>query len=183
MIDEAAANRLEVVELYDVDRPFKPIDAGRLRFVSRDDVVGPTLRDLETARRVEPIDIGAPRRVVTERVFNLPTAIEILPWQVERTGPATILRSALEWRTPRQAVHTLDLTVTERIVPAARASDHFAAVAEARNFNGVSFGVAVRKGRIVALPNRASGDHNWVGWGILAVIAVFLIAGRVMQGG
>ncbi len=183
VIDGAADNRLEVVELYDVDRPFKTVDAARLRFVSRDDVIGPNLRDLETARRTEPIDLGAPRRVVTERVFNLPTAIDIRPWKVERMGPATVMRSALEWRSPRHAIHRLELTVTRRIVPASQATAHFAAVAEARAFNGVSFGVAVRKGRIAALENRAIANHNWVGWAILGLIAAFLIASWVMQGG
>lgn len=181
--DAAAENRLEVVELYDVDRPFKTIDVKRMRFVSRDDVIGPNLRDLETARRTEPIDIGAPRRIITERIFNLPTPIHIQPWSVERAGPATLMRSALEWRSPRLAVHTLDLTVTRRIVPASAAQSHFAAVREARSFNGVSFGVAVRKGRIVA-PERPGGHNdNWIGWAILALVAAFLIAGWVMQGG
>jgi hypothetical protein len=146
-------------------------------------VIGPNLRDLETARRTEPIDVGAPRRVVTERVFNLPTPIHIQPWNVERRGPATHLRSALAWRTPRQAVHTLDLTVTRRIVSAAAAHDHFAAVRDARSFNGVSFGVAVRKGRIVPLERAGGHNDNWIGWSILALIAAFLIAGWVMQGG
>ncbi len=183
VIDGAADNRLEVVELYDVDRPFKVIDAGRLRFVSRDDVIGPNLRDLETVRRTGPIDLGPPRRVVTERLFNLPTAIDIRPWKVERHGPATVLRSALEWRSPRHAMQTLDLTVTRRTVPASHAPAHFAAVAEARGFNGVSFGVAVRKGRIAALESGAVANHDWVGWGILALLAAFLIAGWVMRGG
>mgnify|MGYP002336224675 CR=1 FL=1 len=181
--DGAVDNRLEVVELYDVDRPLKVIDAQRMRFVSRDDVVGPNLRDIESARRTEPIDVGAPRRVVTERIFNLPAPISIQPWDVERTGPATILRSTLEWRTPRQAVHTLDLTVTRRIVAADRAPEHFAAVSEARDFNGVSFGVAVRKGRIVDLDGGRTPNDNWIGWVILALIGIFLLAGRVIQGG
>jgi transglutaminase-like putative cysteine protease len=183
IIDGAADNRLEVVELYDVDRPFKALDPGRMRFVSRDDVIGPNLRDIETARRTEPIDLGAPRRVMTERVFNLPAAIHIQPWKVERAGPGTFLRSALEWRSARQAVHTLDLTVTRRIVPATLALDHFAAVREARDFNGVSFGVAVKKGRVVALDGQAPHNDNWIGWAILALIGAFLIAGWVMQGG
>ncbi len=183
VIDGAADNRLEVVELYDVDRPFKALDAGRMRFVSRDDVIGPNLRDIETARRTEPIDLGAPRRVMTERIFNLPTAIHIQPWKVERAGPGTFLRSALEWRNSRQAVHTLDLTVTRRIVPATQALDHFAAVREARDFNGVSFGVGVKKGRIVALDGQAPHNDNWIGWAILALIGAFLVAGWVMQGG
>lgn len=183
VMDGVADNRLEVIELYDVDRPFKALDAERMRFVSRDDVIGPNLRDIETARRVEPIDVGAPRRVVTERVFNLPTPIPIEPWTIDRTGPATRLRSTLEWRTSRQAVHTLDLTVTRRIIPANLAQDHFAAVREARDFNGVSFGVAVRKGRIAA-PDRGRGHNgNWIGWAILALIGAFLIAGWVVQGG
>jgi len=183
VIDWTADNRLEVVELYDVDRPFQALDAERMRFLSRDDVIGPNLRDLETARRTEPIDLGAPRRVVTERIFNLPAAVAIQPWKVDRTGPATMVRSSLEWRTPRQAAHVLDLTVTQRIVPAVQALDHFAAVRAARDFNGVSFGVAVRKGRIVGLDDGAGGKGGWVGWAVVAVIAALLIAGRVMQGG
>ena len=183
VIDGAADNRLEVVEQYDVDRPFKALDGARMRFVSRDDVIGPNLRDIETARRTEPIDLGAPRRVMTERIFNLPAAIHIQPWKVERAGPGTFLRSALEWRSSRQAVHTLDLTVTRRIVPATLALDHFAAVREARDFNGISFGVAVKKGRIVSLDGQTPHNDNWIGWAILALIGAFLIAGWVMQGG
>ncbi|MDP1528644.1 MAG: DUF3857 domain-containing protein [Rhodoferax sp.] len=183
VIDGAADNRLEVVELYDVDRPFKALDATRMRFVSRDDVVGPNLRDIESARRIEPIDVGAPRRVTCERVFNLPTAIHIDPWNIERTGPATALRSALTWRTPRQAVHTLDLTVTRRIIPANQAMDHFRAVREARDFNGVSFLVAVRKDRVVAVDGSGPHNDNWIGWAILALVGAFLLAGWVTQGG
>lgn len=183
VFDDAVENRLEVVERYDVDRPFTTIDAERLRFVSRDDVIGPNLRDLETARRTEPIDLGAPRRVVTERVFNLPVRIEIQPWRIERTGPATLLRSALVWRNPKQAVHTLDLTVTRRVIPAGQAAAHFAAVNQARGFNGVSFGLAVKRGRLAPLKNRVVQNHNWVGWAILGLVAAFLIAGWVTQGG
>ncbi|MDP3803368.1 DUF3857 and transglutaminase domain-containing protein [Brevundimonas sp.] len=183
VIDGAADNRLEVVELYDVDRPFQPLDAGRMRFVSRDDVIGPNLRDLESARRVEPIDVGHPRRIVTERVFNLPAAISITPWSIERTGPATALRSVLEWRSPRQAVHTLDLTITRRIVEAEQAQDHFVAAREARDFNGVSFPVAVRKGRIAGIDGGVPHNDNWIGWAILGLIGIFLLAGWVTQGG
>lgn len=181
VIDGAADNRLEMIELYDVDRPFQAMDVERLRFVSRDDVIGQNLRDLETARRTEPIDLGAPRRVVTERIFNLPVAIHIQPWKVERTGPGTLLRSSLEWRTQRQAVHVLDLTVTRRIVPASEAQDHFSAVREARGFNGVSFVVGVRKGRMVPSERAGSHNDNWIGWAILALIGAFLIAGWVMR--
>tara|TARA_R110002167_G_scaffold16395_10_gene64184 strand:- start:76 stop:2076 length:2001 start_codon:yes stop_codon:yes gene_type:complete len=179
--DHTVENRLELVEMYDVDRPFQTIDAGRLRFVSRDDVVGPNLRDVETARRTEPIDLGTPRRILTERIFNLPIAVHITPWKIERSGPATLLRSEFAWRTPRQAIHTLELTVTGRIVPAGSAQDHFGAVRAARELNGVNFVIAVRKGRIVSEKPAGQGDHNWIGWAILAVIGVFLIARWVMQ--
>jgi hypothetical protein len=50
-------------------------------------------------------------------------------------------------------------------------------------FNGVSFGVAVRKGRIEALERAGGYNDNWIGWAILALVAAFLIAGWVMQGG
>lgn len=183
VIDDAVDNRLEVVELYDVDRPFQTLDAGRMRFVSRDDVIGPNLRDLESARRAEPIDVGHPRRIVAERVFNLPTAVAITPWSVERTGPATALRSVLEWRSARQAVHILDLTITRRIVEAEQAQDHFAATREARDFNGVSFPVGVRKGRIAGVDVAVAHNDNWIGWAILGLIGVFLLAGWVTQGG
>lgn len=182
VIDVAVENRLEIVELYDVDRPFQVLDAKRMRFLSRDDVVGTNLRDLETARRTEPIDLGTPRRIVTERVFNLPVAVPIQPWRIERMGPATVLRSVLEWRNPLQAVHRLDLTVTRRIVNPDRAADHFDAVRTARDLNGVSFAVGVRKGRIVPpdVPPRRS--NHWIAWIVLAV-GVAVIAGWVIQGG
>ncbi len=183
VIDRTSVNELELVELYDVDRPFQTMDAGRLKFVSRDDVVGANLRDLETARRMEPIDLGAPRRIVTERVFNLPAKINITPWRIERSGPATGIRSVLEWRTPQQAVHVLDLTVTRRIVEVGQAQDHFAAVREARDLNGVSFGVGVRKGRIVALDGDEGGGLTWVTWLVLGILAVAALARLAAQGG
>ena len=183
VIDAAAENRLEVVELYDVDRPFQTLDSSRMRFLSRDDVVGTNLRDLETARRTEPIDLGTPRRVVTERVFNLPVAVPIQPWRIERTGPATLLRSVLEWRTPRQAVHMLDLTVTRRIVTTDLAVDHFEAVRTARDLNGVSFIVGVRKGRIVSPKVAPRRGGNRIAWALLVALGASLIAGWVMQGG
>jgi hypothetical protein len=77
----------------------------------------------------------------------------------------------------------LDLTVTRRIVSTSASQDHFAAVREARSFNGVSFGVAVRKGRIEALERAGGYNDNWIGWAILALVAAFLVAGWVMQGG
>jgi hypothetical protein len=179
--DHAVENRLELVELYDVDRPFQVIDGERLRFVSRDDVVGPNLRDVETARRTEPIDLGTPRRILTERIFNLPVALTIPPWTIERAGPATRVRSALVWLSDRQAVHTLDLTVTSRIVTADQAQDHFAAVRTSRDLNGVNFVAAVHKGRIVADRQTGQGNRNWVGWTILAVVGAYLIARWVMR--
>lgn len=185
VIDRAAANELELVELYDVDRPFQTMDAGKMKFVSRDDVVGPNLRDLETARRMEPIDLGAPRRIVTERIFNMPVRIAITPWRIERSGPATGIRSVLEWRTPQQAVHVLDLTITRRIVGTGQAQDHFAAVREARDLNGVSFGVGVRKGRIVSLDGekKSNGGYSWVTWVVLGVLAVAAVARLASQAG
>lgn len=181
--DDGVKNELELVELYDVDRPFQPIDSEHLRFVSRDDVVGPNLRDVETARRTEPIDLGTPRRVVTRRTFNLPVPIRIQPWKTERSGPVTRLRSELVWQTPCQAIHTLDLTIAERVVTPDRAQDHFAAVRTARDLNGVNFVVAVRKGRIVDPLQTGERDRNWVGWIILALIGAVLIARWVMPQG
>lgn len=47
--------------------------------------------------------------MVTERVFNLPITLSLQPWKVEHVGPATNLRSQLEWRNKKQAVHRLEL--------------------------------------------------------------------------
>ena len=182
--DRTSDNELELLELYDVDRPFQTTDAGMMRFVSRDDVVGPSLRDLETARRTEPIDLGAPRRMLTERVFNLPAKIAITPWNIERSGPATGLRSVLEWRTPHQAVHRLDLTVTRRVVEVGQAQDHFVAVREARDLNGVNFSVGVRKGRIVPLKtDKGAFGFTWVSWVALGVLAFAAFARLAASGG
>lgn len=177
--DGGAEGWVELVELYDIDRPFQPWDDSRLRFVSRDDVVGPNLRDLETVRRVEPIDLGAPRRVVTERVFNLPTPVDVRPWNVRMAGPATELVSSLEWRTNRQMAHVLDLTVLKRVVEVESARDHFAAVREARHFNGVSFVVGVEKGRLTPPAGAGKGRGggiSWLGWLVVGVLALSAFA-------
>lgn len=178
IIDGAADNRLELVELYDVDRPFQPWDETRMRFLSRDDVVGPNLRELDSVRRLEPIDLGAPRRVVTERVFNLPEPLDIQPWRVQQAGPGTVLTSVLEWRGKRQVAHVLDLTITRRVVKPEQAQEHFAAVREARQFNGVSFGVGIRKGRLVSAGDGGAkgGGLTWVGWTIMAVLVLAALA-------
>jgi len=170
VIDDRTGNRLEVVELYDVDKPFQAAGNG-LRFLSRDDVVGGNLRHLDAARRSEPIDMGQPRRVVTERIFNLPVPLNITPWTLEQAGPATFLKSTLEWRTKRQVVHVLDLTVTRRVVAAARAQDHFAFLRQARDLNGVSFGFTVEKGKMVGTPGAKGGGVPWglVIWGVIIV--------------
>lgn len=180
--DAAAENRLELVELYDIDRPLQPRGEAAVEFLSRDDVVAPHLRDLETARRVEPIDLGRPRRVVTRRVFNLPFAPDFGPWRVEQSGPAFSLTSVLEWTGPRQASHVLDLSIDRRILEANEAQAHFAAVREARRLNGVSFILGVRRGRLVR--NKAPRHGvNWIGWVVVGVLALSAFARLVAAGG
>lgn len=173
--DDAAGNRLELVELYDVDRPFQPRGEAAVEFLSRDDVVGPNLRDLETARRVEPIDLGTPRRVVARRVFNLPVRPDLEPWRVEHAGPGFTLVSELTWTGPRQAAHVLELAIGRRILEPNEAQAHFAAVREARRLNGVSFPLAVRRGRLARAGPPRHGV-SWIGWVVVALLLLSAFA-------
>lgn len=173
--DAPAENRLELVELYDVDRPLQPRGPDAVEFLSRDDVVGPNLRDLETARRLEPIDLGTPRRLVTRRVFNLPYAPDFGPWRVEHAGPGFDLKSELEWTGPRQATHVLELTLNRRILDVDEAQRHFAAVREARRLNGVSFTAGVRRGRLVRSRPPRHGV-TWAGWIVVAILGLSALA-------
>ena len=174
--DDRTANLLELVELYDVDRPFQTTGTGALSFVSRDDVVAPNLKHLDPVRRQEPIDLGWPRRVVTERIFNLPVRLDLQAWDTEHAGPAGRLRNRFEWQGKRQALHVVDLTLSQRIVPADQASAHYEFLNKARDHNGVNFAVRTRNGRLVAGKDPGRGGPVWalVIW--IAIVGLMILA-------
>jgi hypothetical protein len=175
--DNAVLNSLIFEEVYEVERPLQEVDEHTMRFVSRDDVVGPALANIESARRVEPISLNTPRRIVTERIFNLPAAVPLTGWDIAETGPGLTLKSRLTLNGDRQAIHRLDLTVHDRVVRPADAQTYFAFLRRARANNGVTFAVPVHKGEFGGV----KGGNNWGLWLWLGMIAVMVIG--VLVGG
>lgn len=177
VIDDDVSNTLALVELYDVSRPLQPVSDDSMRFLSRDDVVSPALRNLESARRLEPIALGTPRRLETKRVFNFPVAFHLSPWSITESGPAATLTTDLARPTELKAVHRLCLTVTERVVEPDRAQGHFAFMRRARENNGITFLVPIHKGRFGA--TRSNTDWGlWVWLGLIGLVVASVILGQ-----
>jgi hypothetical protein len=175
--DDVVLNTLTLDETYEVERPLETVDATNMRFVSRDDVVGPALANVESARRLEPISLNTPRRVVTERVFNLPAALSLTAWDRTETGPGLSLRTCMTLPGDRRAVHRLELTVRDRVVQPDDAQDYFAFLRRARANNGVNFAVPVWKGQFGAV----KGNSNWGLWLWIGLVAL-MVAGTVFGG-
>jgi len=170
--DDPVNNTVTLDETYEVERPLETVDDQTWRFISRDDVVGPALANIETARRQEPISLNTPRRVVTERVFNLPKALSLTPWNITETGPGLTLKTQLSFKGELQAVHRLELTVRERLVQPADAQTYFAFLRRARANNGVNFTVPAFKGDF----GRVKESRNWGLWAWIGFVGLMVMA-------
>lgn len=171
LIDDAEINTLELVETYEVERPFQQADKGKgLMFLSRDDVVGPHLTSWSTERRIEPIALGAPRRIETTRIFRFPVEMQITPWNETHQGPVGLEgHSRFVWRTPKEGVQTVSLTVAEPMVPARRANDYADFVETMRGLNGIRFAVPV-SGLKIKSARGGDGQAAWIWLVIFAAI-------------
>lgn len=172
VVDDTVLNSLVLEEAYEVERPLQKIDAETFNFVSRDDVVGPALANVESARRLEPISLNTPRRVVTERVFNLPASITLSPWTITEAGPGVELRSRLTRPNDLQAIHQLDLTVVGRVVRPDHAQDYFTFLRRARANNGVTFIVPAHKGQFGGV----KASSNWGLWAWIGFVGLMVMA-------
>ncbi|MFN7129945.1 MAG: DUF3857 domain-containing protein [Brevundimonas sp.] len=172
-IDEPATNELEVVERYSVHRPYAVNEGGDkgVRFESRDDVVGETLKSQYRPRREQPIDLGSPRTVRTERIFVFPIKTQIAPWQSWFEGPGVRGFSEFKWRDDYQARHLIEVDVERRIVPIESVQDYFVFLQKMRASNGVSFHLPTKAGR---LKSASTGATSWKSWLlVIGLIAVF----------
>lgn len=175
--DDAVNNVMTIVERYEVEKPFQTRDhGGELYFISRDEVVGAHLTDIGPDRRREPLQLGLARRVTTTRILRFPVPTQITPWRVALDGPCGLrLDSAFEWTGGAEGRHTLELTVGEPVLPAARGEDYRAFLTRARNLNGISFPVPYKGGKMV----RAGPRVSWYGWAIWLLIVAVIFAARL----
>ncbi|WP_296818055.1 DUF3857 domain-containing protein [Brevundimonas sp.] len=168
-LDEADENRLVVTESYLVDRPYTPIETPHLVcFDARDDLIGPNLRTPESARRLEPIALGPPRRLRIRRTLRFPVEVQVSPWDVRVDGPGLAGRSAFSWSSGRTAEHLIDFQVREPVVPAARAPLYFDFARRMWNANGLRIAVPVRGGKL------RKTDDGQPGWVTIAVVVAIL---------
>lgn len=174
--DKPEANQLELVERYTVGRPYAVNEGGDagVRFESRDDIVDPTLTTIERARRDQPINIGAPRTLRTERLFHFPVKPQISPWRLASEGPGVRFLNEFIWLDDRRARHVLEIDVAQSIVPVEAVQDYFAFLRKIRASNGVSFTLETRHGK---LKNASVGQTNWRSWawGVGVLIAFGLL--------
>ncbi len=173
--DDSAANRLEVIERYRVHRPYavnEGSDRG-VRFESRDDVVGETLKTQYRPRRDQPIDLGSPRIVRTERIFVFPVKAQITPWQLRFEGPGVHGFSEFRWLDDYRGRHLIEVDVEHRIVPVEAVQDYFSFLQKMRASNGVCFNLVTNKSGYLKSPS--AGATGWKSW--LVVFGLVLAFG------
>jgi hypothetical protein len=170
--DDADANVLTMVERYEVERPLHPRGpAGQLMFISRDDVVGPSLPDIGPDRRREPLALGFPRRVITKRIFRFPTTVQVTPWRERFGGPAGLeLLTAFEWKSKTEGEQVLALAVPQTVVPVGQTESYREFLAGARANNGMSFVVPYKGDKMAPATGGGPGWKSWAWWGALVVI-------------
>ncbi|MBU1347009.1 MAG: DUF3857 domain-containing protein [Alphaproteobacteria bacterium] len=177
--DDHDANVLRIIERYEVARPLQIGKDGDQTFVSRDDVVGPHVKTMAPGRRVEPFQLGLPRRIVTTRILEFPTHVAIAPWSESFEGPGgQSLATSLIWEAPKTAVHRLSYTVRQRTLEADDADRYREFAAKALRNNGISFSLPFEKGRM----KNADRQAGWRTWSIVALFIVALAVWRSIQG-
>ena len=179
--DDQDANEIELIEHYSVSRPFimnEGDDTG-VRFESLDDVVGPTLTARESARRDQPIHIGTPRIVRTERILNFPIKPHVTPWEKALSGPGVTGVSKFEWLDPSRARNLIEVDVAESVVGVDRAQDYFVFLRKMRAMNGVTLVLETRNGR---LKSADSGETTWRSWLVAGGVVTVVVLLRVFFG-
>lgn len=177
--DDQDGNVLRITEWYEVTTPFESRKAGERTFVSRDDIVGPHVKAMAPGRRVEPFQLGLPRRVITTRIFEFPTQVAITPWSETIEGPGgQSLTTSLTWEGSKTAVHRLSYAVRQKTLEAADAEPYRAFVEKALRNNGIVFHLPFEKGKMV----QANRQAGWLTWSIVAMCIFALAVWRAIQG-
>lgn len=179
-IDDPDENRLQLVETYAVERPFTPADNGlAVRFETRDDVVNPNLRTVESPRRTEPIALGNPGRWRVRYTIRFPVDVQIAPWSEVATGPGLGGTSTFSWPEPRVGHLDIDLEIRKRTVAAADAASFFAFKRTMQSMNGLTLILPVADGR---LKSQSSGRTDWRSWAVVGALVLLFAAIRLLIG-
>ena len=175
--DDIVGNRLSIKERYTVTQPYRTLrGADHVGFVSRDDVVGPALPDPGPDRRRQPLQLGAPRRVSSTRIFHLPSDQEIETWRDRLEGPGgMVLESGFEWKSRREGVHRLTLTIGQPELSPADQDRYRTFLDAARRTNGISFPAPYER---IRGHGGGSGRWSWMIWPglVLLFVAVRILA-------
>ena len=179
--DDQDANEIELIEHYSVSRPFIVNDGDDtgVRFESLDDVVGPTLTANERPRRDQPIHIGTPRIVRTERILNFPIKPHVTPWEKALSGPGVTGVSKFEWLAPSRARNLIEVDVVESVVGVDRVQDYFVFLRKMRAMNGVTLVLHTRNGR---LKSADSGETTWRSWLVAGGVVTVVVLLRLFFG-
>lgn len=179
--DDQDANEIELIEHHSVSRPFIVNDGADtgVRFESLDDVVGPTLTASERPRRDQPIHIGTPRIVRTERILNFPINPHVPPWEKALSGPGVTGVSKFEWLAPSRARNLIEVDVVESVVGVDRVQDYFVFLRKMRAMNGVTLVLHTRNGR---LKSADSGETTWRSWLVAVGVVTVVVLLRLFFG-
>jgi transglutaminase-like putative cysteine protease len=78
--DDFEANTLKVTERYGLERAWEPIEGGRYRFTTLDDLFAQHLTTQRSGKRREAIDLGSPRAVSVETLMHLDEPLSVSGW-------------------------------------------------------------------------------------------------------
>ncbi len=186
--DDLQRNEIRLQERYYVLQPFASgqgdagIDYPHEVFVSRDDVIAPMLPGVGPETRYEPLDLGQPRRFRAVRTTRFPVNMDMGGgWNEVQEGPGGVrLTSAFDWSGPREGVHTLDLAIRERTIPAKQVADYREFRKRAGDRNAVVFRIPV-KGKAFIASNKAGRSGGGINWWWVALVFAVLAIGRLVS--
>lgn len=193
--DDAAGNALTIRESYRVATPFRAGGSGSGPdwFFSRDDLVGPQLNPLGPGARVEPLMLGAPRRLTTRRVFDFGAPMNLPASRSQLDGPGGLkLERSYEVVAPDRGVLTMTLTVPQEQLSADQVPAYRDFVSQAETRNGINFAAPPRRRKPSrsSSPARASNaapaaerSQRWVdrlsNTGVIVFVLAVLAAARL----
>ena len=186
--DDPVRNEIRMQERYYVRQPFATKDESARTeyphevFVSRDDLTGPMLPSIGPETRREPLALGQPRRFRSTRITRFPVNMDMAGgWDEVQESPGGVrLHSTFAWSGPREGVHTLDLTITERSLPAKQAVAYREFLRRARETNAVVFRMPVKGNAFISTKpgGKGKGGINW--WWVALIFAILAI-GRIVS--
>lgn len=174
--DDFEANILKITERYGLERAWEPIEGGRYRFTTLDDLFAQHLTTQRSGKRREAIDLGSPRAVSVETLMHLDEPLSVTGWDdvFEVDGVrATSKLEAMDGSNKNLRL-VRGLNVWKRDLPAEAASAFF----DLRENAFKSSSVVLTKASKIEHPKVGGVDRRLVFLGIwiLIIIVVRIIA-------